>query len=190
MRLTGTSTRLPATSASAKRALLDVPGATLLMLPRLLIDEPFRVRLIEHYVGDPVVRSFWINEYAGYGSSFRSEAIAPIQNKIGKALMVPTLRNMLPPTTAQGGLRVWAFPATSHRPAALGLGMPRPASTSPLLWLYALNSIVRLRHALSVFPIGEKELSAISQLRPDLIYIGTLDDMARKNLRPKQFVTN
>ena len=70
------------------------------------------------------------------------------------------------------------------------LGMPRPASTSPLLWLYALNSIVRLRHALSVFPIGETEVSAISQLRPDLIYIGTLDDMARKNLRPKQFVTN
>jgi hypothetical protein len=79
----------------AVRALLDVPGATLVMLPRLLIDEPFRVSLIEHHVGDPVVRSFWMNEYPGYGSSFRTEAIAPIQNKIGKALMVPSLRNML-----------------------------------------------------------------------------------------------
>jgi hypothetical protein len=80
-------------ATNAVRALLDVPGATLLMLPRLLIDEPFRVQLIEHYVADPVIRSFWMNEYAGYGSSFRSEAIAPIQNKIGKALMVPSLRN-------------------------------------------------------------------------------------------------
>jgi hypothetical protein len=79
----------------AMRALLDVPGATLLMLPRLLIDEAFRVGLIAHQVRDPVVRAFWLNEYAGYNTNFRNEAIAPIQNKIGKALMVPSLRNML-----------------------------------------------------------------------------------------------
>jgi hypothetical protein len=87
--------RLDYILTNAVRALLDVPGATLLMLPRLLIDEAFRVQLVAQHVGDPVVRSFWVNEYAGYGDSFRSEAIAPIQNKIGKALMVPSLRNML-----------------------------------------------------------------------------------------------
>ena len=75
--------------------IIDVPGATLLMLPRRLIDEPFRVSLIAHHVSDPVVRAFWQNEYAGYSDSFRGEAVAPIQNKIGKALMVPSLRNML-----------------------------------------------------------------------------------------------
>jgi hypothetical protein len=80
---------------NAVRALLDVPGATLLMLPRLLIDEPFRMRLIEGHVADPVVRSFWLNEYAGYGDHFRAEAISPIQNKIGRALIEPRLRNML-----------------------------------------------------------------------------------------------
>ena len=87
--------RLDYILTNAVRALLDVPGATLLMLPRLLIDEGFRVRLVEQHVSDPVVRSFWVNEYAGYSDSFRSEAVAPIQNKIGKALMVPSLRNML-----------------------------------------------------------------------------------------------
>ena len=87
--------RLDYILTNAVRALLDVPGATLLMLPRLLIDEPFRVQLIEHHVADPVVRSFWLNEYAGYGDSFRTEAISPIQNKIGKALIEPRLRNML-----------------------------------------------------------------------------------------------
>jgi hypothetical protein len=65
------------------------------MLPRFLIDEPFRVRLIENHVRDPMVRSFWLNEYAGYGDHFRAEAISPIQNKIGKALIEPRLRNML-----------------------------------------------------------------------------------------------
>ena len=87
--------RLDYILTNAVRALLDVPGATLLMLPRLLIDEGFRVPLIEHHVTDPVVRSFWLNEYAGYGTGFRAEAISPIQNKIGKALIEPRLRNML-----------------------------------------------------------------------------------------------
>lgn len=87
--------RLDYILTNAIRALLDVPGATLLMLPRLLIDEGFRVRLIEGHVRDPMVRSFWLNEYAGYGDHFRAEAISPIQNKIGKALIEPRLRNML-----------------------------------------------------------------------------------------------
>jgi hypothetical protein len=87
--------RLDYILTNAVRALLDVPGATLLMLPRLLIDTPFRLHLIERHVRDPLIRSFWLNEYDAYSDSFRTEAIAPIQNKIGKALMVPRLRNML-----------------------------------------------------------------------------------------------
>ena len=67
--------RLDYILTNAVRALLDVPGATLLMLPRLLIDETFRVQLIEHHVSDPVVRAFWQNEYAGYTDSFRGEAV-------------------------------------------------------------------------------------------------------------------
>jgi hypothetical protein len=41
------------------------------------------------------VRAFWLGEYAGYSDHFRAEAISPIQNKIGKALIEPRLRNML-----------------------------------------------------------------------------------------------
>jgi len=70
------------------------------MLPRLLIDEGFREPLIDRHVTDPVVRAFWLNEYAGYSASFRTEAISPIQNKVGKALMVPSLRNMLAQPTS------------------------------------------------------------------------------------------
>ena len=87
--------RLDYILTNAVRALLDVPGGTLLMLPRLLIDEAFRVPIIDRHVGDPYVRAFWLGEYAGYGGHFRAEAIAPIQNKIGKALIEPRLRNML-----------------------------------------------------------------------------------------------
>src|SRR5580704_11324232 len=80
---------------NAVRALLDVPGGTLLMLPRLLIDERFRSQLIKEHVSDPVVRSFWLNQYAAYNDSFRTEAISPIENKIGRVLIEPRLRNML-----------------------------------------------------------------------------------------------
>ena len=44
--------RLDYILTNAVRALLDVPGATLLMLPRLLIHDAFRVQLIERHVGD------------------------------------------------------------------------------------------------------------------------------------------
>jgi hypothetical protein len=97
--------RLDYILTNAVRALLDVPGGTLLMLPRLLIDESFRVQLVESHVGDPVVRAFWLNEYAGYGDRFQAEAISPIQNKIGKALIEPRLRNMLAQPTSTITLR-------------------------------------------------------------------------------------
>jgi hypothetical protein len=97
--------RLDYILTNAVRALLDVPGGTLLMLPRLLIDEPFRVQLVDHHVGDPYVRAFWQGEYAGYGDHFRAEAISPIQNKIGKALIEPRLRNMLAQPTSTITLR-------------------------------------------------------------------------------------
>jgi GTPase SAR1 family protein len=87
--------RLDYILTNAVRALLDVPGASLLMLPRLLIDDAFRGRLIERHVSDPIVRSFWLNEFVAFSPSFRVEAVAPIQNKIGKALTMPSLRNML-----------------------------------------------------------------------------------------------
>ena len=41
-----------------------------------------------------MVRRFWAEEFAAYDKRFRSEAIAPIQNKIGQFLMSPQVRNI------------------------------------------------------------------------------------------------
>lgn len=87
--------RLDYVLINAVRTLLDVPGGTLLMLPRLLIDDPFREQLLHRHVRDPVVRSFWRHEYAGFTAGLRAEAISPIQNKIGRVLIEPRLRNIL-----------------------------------------------------------------------------------------------
>ena len=86
--------RLEHIFAHAVRTLMDVPGATLLYLPRLLQDDAFRSRCLRH-LADPVVRAFWTHEFAAYPPRFREEAIAPVLNKIGRVLMTPAIRNVI-----------------------------------------------------------------------------------------------
>jgi hypothetical protein len=76
------------------RALLDAPGQTLLGIPRLLTDLHYCARIIST-VRDPVVRSFWLNEYAAYDKRFLAEANSPILNKIGRVLSAPAVRNIV-----------------------------------------------------------------------------------------------
>ncbi|MGE3702643.1 MAG: type IV secretory system conjugative DNA transfer family protein [Hyphomicrobiaceae bacterium] len=73
------------------RLLLDSPGSTLLGLPRLLVDERYRTRLLKR-CADPVVRGYWENEFASYDDRFRAQVISPVQNKIGMLLAPPGLR--------------------------------------------------------------------------------------------------
>lgn len=75
-------------------ALLEYPGSTLLGIMRMLVDKGFRKRVINK-VSDPVVKSFWVDEYSKYPDRFQSEAIAPIQNKVGRFLSSSLIRNIL-----------------------------------------------------------------------------------------------
>jgi hypothetical protein len=75
-------------------ALLDYPGSTLLDLPSILVDKDFRKRVLEK-VSNIQVKDFWLTEFEKYSAWFRSEAIAPIQNKIGQFLSVPLIRNIV-----------------------------------------------------------------------------------------------
>src|SRR6185295_2894424 len=75
-------------------ALLDTPGTTLLGIPRMLVDKVYRQKIIDN-CKDPVVRSYWINEYEQYQERFRTEAIAPIQNKVGQFLSTHLIRNVV-----------------------------------------------------------------------------------------------
>ncbi len=75
-------------------ALLDVPGNTLLGVMRLLVDKEYRRKIVDK-VRDPVVKTFWVEEYANYNDRFRTEAIAPIQNKVGQFLSSAVIRNIV-----------------------------------------------------------------------------------------------
>jgi hypothetical protein len=75
-------------------ALLELPGSTLLDVPRMLDDATFRAHVLA-VVQNAQVRRFWLREYQSYPARFRAEAIAPIQNKVGEFLVNPILRRIV-----------------------------------------------------------------------------------------------
>jgi len=86
--------RLEYVLRNAFLALLEKPGNTLLGVPRLLVDDRYRARIMAG-VRDPIVRHFWTVEFAQYPKVFRTETISPIQNKVGQFLTNPLIRNIL-----------------------------------------------------------------------------------------------
>ena len=79
---------------NAIMALLEYPGSTLLGVMRLLVDKSFRKKVINK-VTDPIIKSFWVEEYSKYPDRFQAEAIAPIQNKVGRFLSSAMIRNIV-----------------------------------------------------------------------------------------------
>lgn len=74
-------------------------GASLMGVPRLFVDEAFRERVARDCL-DAKVRSFWLDEFPRYPERLQSEAVAPLQNKLGQLLAVPALRNVLGQVTS------------------------------------------------------------------------------------------
>ena len=75
-------------------ALLEYPGSTLLGVNRMLADPDFRKKVVDK-IKDPMVRSFWINEFARYTQRLETEATAAIQNKVGQFISNPLVRNII-----------------------------------------------------------------------------------------------
>ena len=75
-------------------ALLDYPSSTMLGIMRMLADKNYRKKVVDN-ISDPVVKAFWVNEFANYNERFRSEAISPIQNKVGQFLSSSIIRNIV-----------------------------------------------------------------------------------------------
>ncbi len=75
-------------------SLLEYPNTTMLGIPRILQDKEFRSRVVKK-ITDPIVRSFWLNEFEKMDPKNRVEAISPILNKVGQFLSSPIIRNIL-----------------------------------------------------------------------------------------------
>jgi CxxC-x17-CxxC domain-containing protein len=86
--------RLEYVLRNAILGLMEYPDATLLGVMRILIDKEYRKKVVAE-IKDPVVRSFWVDEYSKYPDKFQAEAVAPIQNKVGQFLTSPIIRNIV-----------------------------------------------------------------------------------------------
>lgn len=75
-------------------ALLETPDSNVLGIPRLLSDTKFRQRVIKQ-IQDPVVKSFWTNEFSASNEQFINGAAIPILNKVGQFISNPIVRNIV-----------------------------------------------------------------------------------------------
>jgi len=75
-------------------ALLERPDATMRDILRLYADRSFR-RGVTAAIRNPVVKVFFEKEFERLAFGYRSDGVAPIQNKVGAFLADPVLRQFL-----------------------------------------------------------------------------------------------
>ncbi len=85
-------------------ALLEYPGSTLLGVTRILVDKNYRSRVVEK-ITDPVVKSFWVDEFTQWNDRVLQEVISPIQNKVGQFLSSSLIRNIVGQTKSAFNIR-------------------------------------------------------------------------------------
>ncbi len=76
--------------------LLEVPNTSLLSVIRMLVDRDYR-KYIVNLISDPQMKKYWNEEFAKMETNDRliTEAIAPIQNKVGQFLNSELIRNIV-----------------------------------------------------------------------------------------------
>ena len=73
---------------------VGISGLHLLGVNRMLADPEYRKKVVEK-ITDPVVKSFWMTEFARYTQRYEVEATAAIQNKVGQFISNPLIRNIV-----------------------------------------------------------------------------------------------
>lgn len=74
--------------------LLQTPNAKMSHIVDILTNERFRDNIVGN-LEDPILKSFWTHEFDKMAAKQRTEAIAPILNKIGQFVTSPIIRNVV-----------------------------------------------------------------------------------------------
>jgi hypothetical protein len=85
-------------------ALLECQNVSILSIPRMLVDEGYRLWVLKQ-VKDPMVKAVWDRELSRFDKRMWQEAISPIQNKVGAFLMAAPVRNILGQVKSRIGAR-------------------------------------------------------------------------------------
>jgi hypothetical protein len=85
-------------------SLVEMPGSTLIDVQRILVEPIYRKTVISR-VSNPVVRSFWLDEFGKWKPSDRTAFVASLQNKLGAFLTNEKLQRVLGDPKAKLDLR-------------------------------------------------------------------------------------
>jgi len=75
-------------------ALSETPNTSMLGIMRILVDDEYRRKIVSG-ISNPMVKSFWVDEFGKMQDRMRTEAISPIQNKVGQFLSSSMIRNIV-----------------------------------------------------------------------------------------------
>lgn len=76
------------------RVLIETPNASLILIPRLLMDDAFREEVAPR-VSDPFTRDFFTRRFENWRETYRDEVIEPVLNKMESFLAFPSIKNIL-----------------------------------------------------------------------------------------------
>ncbi len=79
---------------NALLTLLKSEGARLSDVLELLVNAKFRDKYVAD-LDDPILKTFWVHEFDKMQERLRTEAIAPILNKVGQFVSSPLVRNVV-----------------------------------------------------------------------------------------------
>jgi hypothetical protein len=85
-------------------SLVEMPGSTLIDVQRILVEPVYRKTVIAR-VSNPIVRSFWLDEFGKWKPNDRTAFIASLQNKLGAFLTNEKLQRVLGDPKAKLDLR-------------------------------------------------------------------------------------
>jgi hypothetical protein len=79
--------------SNAVAALVEVPDATLLHLPRFLLDDGYRARIVLR-LADPGVRAYWQSDFGSRSPRERRDMCSSVLNKVNELRREAVMRNI------------------------------------------------------------------------------------------------
>lgn len=79
---------------NALLTLLTKPAAQLSDITQLLTDKAYRHSIIDQ-LQDPILKNFWLNEFDAMSERVKTEAVAPVLNKVGQFVSSPLVRDVV-----------------------------------------------------------------------------------------------
>ncbi|MFZ2593497.1 MAG: type IV secretion system DNA-binding domain-containing protein [Minisyncoccia bacterium] len=164
------SARMEYILQNALLALLEYPDTTLVDVNRMLTNAQFRKKVTE-FVTDPIVKRYWVEEFAGYTDRYTKEATPAIQNKIGQFVSNPLIRNIVAQPNSTFNIRELM---DNRKIFIVNLSKGRVGETNADL----LGSMIVVKTYLAAMSRAEETAAGLAKLPPYYLYVDEFQSVA------------